>query len=196
MKSRRCGQCRKKCPLENILTSNLRAFCSMECLIAFTKSEKGKTAIKKTIERHNRQDRARVLDKQKTRSQWLSEAQSAFNRYVRWRDRHEPCISCGKYVRNKYGGNWDASHYRSRGSAPHLRFHLWNAHKSCVKCNRWLSGNIAEYRIALVQKIGLNKVLILESLQTTVNHDIVYLKRIKSIFTRLLKQRQKRNGAN
>ena len=68
----------------------------MECLIAFTKSEKGKTAIKKTIERHNRQDRARVLDKQKTRSQWLSEAQSAFNRYVRWRDRHEPCISCGK----------------------------------------------------------------------------------------------------
>jgi hypothetical protein len=42
----------------------------------------------------------------------------------------------------------------------------------------------------------LNKVLILESLQTTVNHDIVYLKRIKSIFTRLLKQRQKRNGAN
>jgi hypothetical protein len=52
-----------------------------------------------------------------------------------------------------------------------------------------MSGNTAEYRIALIQKIGSTKVLALESLQTTVNHDIVYLKRIKSIFTRLLKQR-------
>jgi isocitrate dehydrogenase kinase/phosphatase len=54
-----------------------------------------------------------------------------------------------------------------------------------------MSGNTAEYRIALIQKIGSTKVLALESLQTTVNHDIVYLKRIKSIFTRLLKQRSK-----
>ena len=189
MKTRRCSQCRKKCPSENILTSNLRAFCSMECLIAFTKSEKGKKAIKKTVARHNRQERVKVLDKQKTRSQWLSEAQSAFNRYVRWRDRDDPCISCGKYVENKYGGNWDAGHFRSRGSAPHLRFHLWNCHKQCSRCNRYLAGATAEYRIALIQKIGSTKVLALESLQTTVKHDIVYLKRIKSIFTRLLKQK-------
>ena len=164
--------------------------------MAFAKSEKGRKAVQKTVARHNREDKARVREKHKTRSQWLSEAQSAFNRYVRWRDRHDPCISCGKYVPNKYGGNWDASHYRSRGSAPHLRFHLWNAHKSCVKCNRWLSGNIAEYRIALIQKIGLTKVLALESLQNIAHHDIVYLKRIKSIFTRLLKQRENRDVRN
>jgi hypothetical protein len=159
--------------------------------MAFTKTKKGKEVIKKTVARHNRQDRVRVLDKQKTRSQWLSEAQSAFNRYVRWRDRDDPCISCGKYVENKYGGNWDAGHFRSRGSAPHLRFHLWNCHKQCARCNRFLSGNTAEYRIALIQKIGSTKVLALEGLQNTVKHDIVYLKRIKSIFTRLLKQRSK-----
>jgi len=50
-----------------------------------------------------------------------------------------------------------------------------------------------EYRIALIKKIGTTKVLALESLQTTVKHDIIYLKRIKSIFTRLLKQRSKLN---
>lgn len=190
-KSRRCAQCRKKCPSETILSNKLRAFCSMDCLMAFTKTERGKEVIKKTVARHNRQDKVRVLDKQKTRSQWLSEAQTAFNRYVRWRDRHDGCISCGKHVENKYGGNWDAGHFRSRGSAPHLRFHLWNCHKQCARCNRFLSGNTAEYRIALIQKIGSTKVLALESLQTTVKHDIVYLKRIKSIFTRLLKQRNK-----
>ena len=146
MKSRRCSHCRKKCPPENILTNNLRAFCSMDCLLAFTKSERGKKAVKKTVQRQNRQDRAIIREKQKTRSQWLAEAQSAFNAYVRWRDRHNGCISCGKHVGGKFGGNWDAGHFRSRGSAPHLRFHLWNCHKQCVKCNRYLSGNTSEYR--------------------------------------------------
>lgn len=168
----------------------------MDCLMAFAKSEKGRKAVQKTVARHNREDKARVREKQKTRSQWLSEAQSAFNRYVRWRDRNDGCISCGKHVQNKYGGNWDAGHFRSRGSAPHLRFHLWNCHKQCARCNRFMSGNTAEYRIALIQKIGSTKVLALESLQNIANHDIVYLKRIKSIFTRLLKQRENRDVRN
>lgn len=194
MKSRRCSHCRKKCPPENILTNNLRAFCSMDCLLAFTKSEKGKKAVKKTVQRQNRQDRAIIREKQKTRSQWLAEAQSAFNAYVRWRDRHNGCISCGKHVGGKFGGNWDAGHFRSRGSAPHLRFHLWNCHKQCVKCNRYLSGNTSEYRVALIWKLGYEKVEYLECLQSKKEHDINYAKRVKSIFTRLLKHRQKLGG--
>lgn len=194
MKSRRCSHCRKKCPPENILTNNLRAFCSMDCLLAFTKSEKGKKAVKKTVQRQNRQDRAILREKQKTRSQWLAEAQSAFNAYVRWRDRHNGCISCGKHVGGKFGGNWDAGHFRSRGSAPHLRFHLWNCHKQCVKCNRYLSGNTSEYRVALIWKLGHERVEYLECLQSTKEHDINYAKRVKNIFSRLLKHRQKLGG--
>ena len=194
-KSRRCSHCKKKCPSETMLSSNLRAFCSMDCLRAFTESDKGRKAIKKAVTRQNREDRARVLEKHKTRSEWIREAQKAFNAYVRWRDRNEPCISCGRYVDNDVvGGNWDAGHYRSVGSAPHLRFHLWNCHKQCVKCNRYLSGNVANYRVGLVWKWGQTKVEELEVLQSTQKIDINYAKRVKSIFTRLLKHRQKLRG--
>ena len=193
-KSRRCSQCKKKVDSENTLARGLRAFCSMECLMLYTKSEQGKRTVKKAIERQDREDRARVREKQKSRSQCLQEAQSAFNAYVRWRDRHEGCISCGKHVGNKYGGNYDAGHYRSRGSAPHLRFHLWNCHKQCVKCNRYLSGNVSQFRVALIWKLGHDKVEYLDCLQSTKEHDIDYAKRVKSIFTRLLKHRKKQKG--
>ena len=160
----------------------------------FTKSEKGKKAVTKSIEQQTRKDRARVREKQKTRSQWLQEAQGAFNAYVRWRDRNDSCISCGNRSENKFGGNYDAGHFRSRGSAPHLRYHLWNVHKQCVKCNRFRSGAVSEYRVSLIWKIGHEKLEYLECLQSTREHDINYAKRVKSIFTRLLKHRQKLRG--
>jgi len=160
----------------------------------FTKTEKGKKVIKEAVKRQDRKDRAEVLEKQKTRSQWISEAQSAFNAYVRWRDRNEPCISCGKHRPEKFGGNYDAGHFRSRGSAPHLRFHLWNVHKQCVYCNRYKSGAVSDFRVALIWKMGQEKVDYLECLQSTREHDINYAKRVKSIFTRLLKHRKKLKG--
>lgn len=161
----------------------------------YTKSESGKKAIRKSIERQDRQDRARVREKQKTRSEWIREAQTAFNAYVRWRDKDEPCISCGNFTSDDaVGGYWDCGHYRSVGSAPHLRFHLHGANKQCVKCNRYLSGNVAEYRKGLIKKIGLDKVEHFECLQTTRQHDIDYAKRVKSVFTRLLKHRKKLKG--
>ena len=160
----------------------------------FTKTDKGKKVIREAVRRQDRQDRARVLEKQKTRSEWIREAQTAFNAYVRWRDRHEACISCGKHRPEKFGGNYDAGHFRSRGSAPHLRYHLWNVHKQCVHCNRYRSGAVSDFRVALIWKLGHEKVEYLECLQSTVEHDIDYAKRVKSIFTRLLKHRKKLKG--
>ncbi|TCK68080.1 NinG protein, partial [Lonepinella koalarum] len=43
-----------------------------------------------------------------------------------------------------------------------LRFNEDNCHKQCQPCNTHLSGNITEYRINLVQKIGLERVEWLE----------------------------------
>jgi hypothetical protein len=42
----------------------------------------------------------------------------------------------------------------SRGARPDLRFDLDNIHKQCAPCNEHLSGNIANYRIELVKRIG------------------------------------------
>jgi hypothetical protein len=128
----------------------------------------------------------------KTRSDYLKEAQAAFNAYVRVRDKDDACISCGNYVLNdQIGGGWDCGHFRSRGSAPHLAFNLWNAHKQCVKCNRFLSGNVAEYRKGLIKKIGIEKVDFIESCQEFTEITSEYAQRIKRIFRKKKRIKEK-----
>lgn len=105
---------------------------------------------------------------EKTVSWWLDSYKNGttaywFNRYIRFRDGNEPCISCGTTT----AARWNASHYRSRGAAGQLRFNPDNCHKSCSQCNKENSGLIGEYRIGLVKKIGLEKVEALEN-----NHEI------------------------
>ena len=181
--NRRCKQCRKKVPAESAFVTQLRAFCSFECLQAFTKSDQGRKTIAKSSLAETRERK----EKLKTRSDRMKEAQIAFNAYIRARDDKDACISCGNYVLDDiYGGGYDCGHFRSRGSAPNLAFHLWNAHKQCVKCNRFLSGNVAEYRKGLIKKIGIEKVEALESINQVESMRIndEYLIRLKKIFTR------------
>ena len=107
----------------------------------------------------------RLKDKVKTRSDWLKDAQKAFNAFIRARDKNLPCISCGTtdgINEALTGGYFDCGHYRSVGSAPELRFHELNAAKQCKRCNRQLSGNIVDYRINLVHRITETELIWLE----------------------------------
>ncbi|EDN0929345.1 hypothetical protein CW085_23575, partial [Salmonella enterica subsp. enterica serovar Senftenberg] len=92
------------------------------------------------------------------------------------------------------GSAIDASHYRSRGAASHLKFNVFNVHSACTRCNRQLSGNAVEYRIRLIRRIGLERVERLESDNAPRRFDIPYLKRIKSIFTRKARALEKRRA--
>jgi hypothetical protein len=77
-----------------------------------------------------------------------------------------PCISSGRPLAlDSIGGGYDAGHYRSTGSAPHLRFNEENVHGQSKHDNRYLSGNAVDYRIGLIKRIGLDKVEFLESNQ-------------------------------
>jgi len=127
----------------------------------------------------------------KPRSKWLQEAQAAFNGWIRARDEGRPCISCGRH----HNGKWNAGHYRSVGAMPSLRFNAWNVHRQCEPCNSHLSGNLVEYRISLIHRLGQARVDWLEGPHPARNLDIVYLRRIKTIFTRRAKQLAKRRGA-
>ncbi|WP_202116081.1 recombination protein NinG, partial [Glaesserella parasuis] len=82
-----------------------------------------------------------------------------FNEYIRLRDKDEPCISCQRF----HQGQYHAGHYRTVKAMPELRFNEDNVHKQCSACNNHLSGNITEYRINLVRKIGAERVEALES---------------------------------
>jgi hypothetical protein len=119
----------------------------------------------------------------KTRSQWMKEAQQAFNAFVRLRDQlaGHACISSGRAL--DWSGNAvDAGHYRSVGSAPHLRFNEDNCHAQSKHDNQYKSGNAVDYRIGLIDRIGLERVEALEADQTPRHNTIDELKQIKATY--------------
>jgi predicted nucleic acid-binding Zn ribbon protein len=140
---------------------------------------------RRETEKQDRKDTRERKAKLKTRSQHIAETQAAFNALVRFRDRNETCISCSTVLSTlaeQPGGGYDCGHYRSRGSAPHLRFDFRNAHGQCKKCNRYRAGNAADYRIGLIGRIGLQAVEELEADQTGGDWTIAGLEAMKADF--------------
>ena len=77
-----------------------------------------------------------------------------------WRDRL--CDAPPPDLSGLHAGR-DAGHYRSTGSASHLRYHPDNCHAQCVHCNRWGAGKAVDYRIRLIRRIGPARVEELEA---------------------------------
>jgi IS1 family transposase len=180
---KRCRHCKEYSTVAEGIKVPLGFFCGMDCVV-----QHGKKGAKAVSEKRKKETLAKLKESVKTASEWRTEAQSAFNAYVRYRDRNKYCISCDSIGTHEgMGGYWDAGHYRSRGAAKHMAFNLHNCHKQCHKCNRYLSGNVVEYRKRLIMRIGSERVNKVENNNDVVRHDIAYLKRVKSIFTRKLR---------
>lgn len=135
--------------------NTLQIVCSPVCARTWgERSAARKVAREMKAERAARREKKREL--MSTRD-WLKVAQSAVNAWVRERDHDKPCISCDATEHqtsyHKVSG-WVASHYRSVGACPELRFEPLNIHRACIRCNSHLSGNIIEYRIRLRERIG------------------------------------------
>lgn len=161
--------------------------CSPDCALSLAVSVRGK-AVKVARVKERRADAVK-RDKLKKRGEWMAEAQASFNAFIRERDRQagHACISSGKPL-DWTGNAVDAGHYRSRGSAPHLRFDERNCHAQSKHDNRYLSGNVASYRLGLIERIGLEAVEALESDQTPRRHSIEDLREIKKTYAAKAKQ--------
>ena len=131
----------------------MQKVCGPLCAVQFAQSERAKRERKQAA-----QERAEARQKLKTRADYMREAQAAFNSYIRLRDANRPCISCGRF----HEGQNHAGHYLSVGANPALRFEPLNVWKQCAPCNVYLSGNAVNYRRALVELIGIEKVEWLE----------------------------------
>lgn len=150
--TRKCSHCKQRFRPQQQFPGPV-AWCSPECgkALALNKLPKHKEKKRKEQKAITRQQKEAI----KTKPELTKEAQKAFNAYIRERDHGKPCISCGAVSPSETrGGSWDCSHYRSVGANPELRFEELNAHKACKKCNSYLSGNIANYRIGLRNRIG------------------------------------------
>ena len=160
----------------------LQSVCSHEC--SFTLITLAKTKAERIATQESRKTIRLQKEKLKTRSEHAKETQAAFNEYIRLRDIHLPCISCGRY----HDGQYHAGHYRTVGAHPELRFEELNVHKQCSVCNNHKSGNIVEYRINLAKKIGLDKLEWLEGNHEQKRYSVEELKAIKEKYKCLTKQ--------
>lgn len=157
--------------------STMHVVCSYPCTVKLA-AQKERQA-KKAAATDRRQTRAQ-LEALKPRSKWLSEAQAAFNAYIRARDARQPCISCDKPANAP--GSWDAGHYLTVGARPELRFNEDNCHRQCVKCNQHLHGNLVLYRIGLIARRGLAVVALLEGPHPLAKYCVDELREIRDTY--------------
>ncbi len=157
--------------------STLTRACSLECALVLVNIAKEKKQRKDTRERK------RAI---RTLSDWIKLAQPEFNRFIRARDKGNLCISCQKPPKKK-----NAGHYRSVGACPELRFNEDNCHLQCEHCNTHKSGNAVDYRINLVNKIGLDRVVELEGHHEPKHYIIDDIKEIRERYRLATKELEK-----
>lgn len=164
-----------------------KVWCGDDCalVIALDKLAKQKAAKAKVVRAEDKKSK----DKLKRRADYIAETQRDFNAFIRERDRlaGHPCISSGKPL-DWSGNNVDAGHYRSRGSAPHLRFDERNCHAQSKQENRYASGNATDYRIGLIARIGLAEVEALEADDTPRKFTIDELIAIRTTYRAKLRE--------
>ncbi|MCA6999511.1 recombination protein NinG [Dickeya solani] len=126
-------------------------------------------------------------------SHWMQMTQRAFNDWRRERllAAGNGCISCGTHSAIA----WHAGHYRTTAAAPQLRFNPDNIWLQCSACNVHKSGNIEAYRAVLVELIGEERVLALESNNETHRYTREELDQIRADSRAKLRELKKQEAA-
>ena len=178
---RKCKYCKKS--TRDYIVVNMSAYCNFEEAVKYASENKSKGAaiIKKADDKKHTKRKRELKDNDK--SYRAKVAQQAFNAYIRFRDSDDPCISCQRH----HTGQYHAGHYRSVGAHPELRFEELNNNKQCAPCNNHLSGNIADYRINLIKKIGVKKVEWIEGPHEPKKYTCAELKEIELLYKQKLK---------
>lgn len=144
----------RQCSREFMPARPLQAVCGPLCAARKVRADKAQ-------ERVTTKARREAI---KTIPDRIKAAQHEFNAFIRARDNDKPCICCGQPLGDgDVGGRFDAGHYRSTGSASHLRFDERNCHGQRKVCNRHGAGRAVDYRVGLVARIGREAVEALES---------------------------------
>lgn len=170
----------------------MQSVCSPACGLALAARQRAQKEA-----RANREERKSLAERKaklKTRREWIAEAQAVVNKVARLRDilAGHGCISCGARPDARFGGAMDAGHYRSVGSAPHARFYLPNIRLQCKRCNRDLGGAAVNYRMGLIERIGIDRVKEIESMQWTAKWSIEYLQRLKKVMNKKARRLERR----
>ena len=158
--------------------STTQPVCSFECALKYNKKEKVKEWKSK---------KKKIKESLKTKQNYEKELEAIFNRFIRLRDKDEPCISCDKPA-GQY--KLTAGHFYPAGSYKNLRFNEDNVHGQCwFNCNKNRHGNLLEYRPRLIKKIGQDRMAELERLKNIPAHySIEEIKELKILYKQKIKE--------
>jgi len=157
---KKCRHCKEFVLVETGVTVPLGFYCSKEHAIEHqqAKAMASVSKIRAKATQLAKKDIKARKQALKSLGQLHKEAQPEFNKFIRLRDKGQPCISCQRH----HKGQFHAGHFLSIGSSPELRYVENNVHLQCSVCNNHLSGNQLLYRVNLINKIGVKAVEELE----------------------------------
>ncbi|MDD1016888.1 recombination protein NinG [Pseudomonas rubra] len=158
--------------------------CSVKCALDLAKQPDSQKVARKAIATRERREIQVRKEKLKSRADHMRECQIVFNEWVRLRDVALPCVSCGRH----HDGQFHAGHYRTVGAHPELRFEPLNVWKQCAPCNNHKSGDIVNYRIEQVRRIGADRVAWLEGPHQARKYTVEDLKAIKAEYRAKIKR--------
>tara|TARA_R110000850_G_scaffold276016_1_gene416685 strand:- start:64 stop:681 length:618 start_codon:yes stop_codon:yes gene_type:complete len=166
---KKCRHCKEYSLVESGITVPLGFFCSIAHAQIHGSAQSNKARAlfeKKAASLQVKKQKAlksqirEAKKKARTRTEWFKILQKVVNQWVRYRDRNEPCCTCGTTNDIKY----DAGHFYTVAARPDIRFELTNIHRQCsMKCNQHGSGMRAEYKVFIVEKYGQDHLDWLES---------------------------------
>jgi hypothetical protein len=119
--------------------------CGPKCAGEFARIDREKKEA--DARRQSRIEDRQRKEEMQPRKWWKAKAKAALHAYIRARDEGKSCISCDTILvkLGRVGGDYDAGHFRSVGSAKHMEFVENNIHGQCKHCNDFLKGNQLEY---------------------------------------------------
>lgn len=198
-KAKKCAN--SACDIQFIPAQLGQKVCGWACGLAIAPANQDRA--RKAIDQRERREIKVRKEKLKSRADFMRDAQTAFNAFIRERDKDLPCICCGSYGPGEdwlTGGKWDAGHFLGRGAYPELRFVEDNVHKQLKTCNAGSSKYAAKgrtvaqgYRERLIVKIGLDRVEQLEGPNEAQKQTVDELKAVTATYrakTRELKRIQ------
>lgn len=179
----------KVCQTEFKPYSSTTKVCSIQCAIKLNDETKQKKLDRKRkLAVKEAKAQLKKIDESKL-SYWLPKAQYWFNRFIRLRDENKACISSSGS--KQCSGQRHAGHYRSVGSAPHLRFDERNCHGQCAHCNNHLSGNLINYRREILERLGHESVEALEADNNPKHYTIDDVKKIMEYYKAKCKEMER-----
>ena len=169
-----CRGCGERFQKEAMVRVNLSWFhdfsCAADFALAKARKKAANDAMRNAKALRSRQREAKAKIKKRTgKNGYYANLQTAINYYVKHVIyRGADCYTCGKKQSpTDSGGAFHVSHYMPAKQVDPRRFLLINLKLGCYTCNALNSGRLAQYRIALIDEIGIEKV---EWLECEANH--------------------------